>query len=137
MGQSLTAGSGGSSERCSGSGPAPYSQEPSGTESDSRLWRLIRKVFRQWASSIQPGTKWDRVRQQALEAHQKGVQAVGQLHTARNQVGQSLTAGSGGSSERCSGSGTAMNQVGQSQTAPFVTEDSNDRLTADSQFPFA
>ena len=61
VGQSLTAGSGGSSERCSGSGPAPYSQEPSGTESDSRLWRLIRKVFRQWASSIQPGTKWDRV----------------------------------------------------------------------------
>ena len=29
---------------------------------------------------------------QALEAHQKGVQAVGQLHTAMNQVGQSQTA---------------------------------------------
>ena len=37
---------------------------------------------------------------QALEAHQKGIQAVGQLHTA-------------------------MNQVGQSQTAPFETEDSS------------
>ena len=29
---------------------------------------------------------------QALEAHQKGIQAVGQLHTAMNQVGQSQTA---------------------------------------------
>ena len=29
---------------------------------------------------------------QAVEAHQKGVQAVGQLHTAMNQVGQSQTA---------------------------------------------
>ena len=28
-------GSGSSSETCSGSGPAPYSHEPSGTESDS------------------------------------------------------------------------------------------------------
>ena len=29
---------------------------------------------------------------QAVETHQKGVQAVGQLHTAMNQVGQSQTA---------------------------------------------
>ena len=29
---------------------------------------------------------------QALEAHQKGVHGVGQLHTPMNQVGQSQTA---------------------------------------------